>query len=177
MPDARIRLEYPIEIAGKIIYLDFWARCRNSKIAIELKYKTRQANIEIDNEQYALKNQSAQDIGRYDFLKDVQRLEQIVSNTGHVTGYAILLTNDRSYWNPSQKDQTVDADFRIHEGRMANGKLVWAETASAGTMLNRESPIVLRNNYQMIWEDYSNLDITQRGQFRYLCIKVPPSKF
>ena len=44
-------------------------------------------------------------------------------------GYAVLLTNDSSYWKvPTQRD-TVDTDFRVHEGREISGALAWAARA------------------------------------------------
>jgi hypothetical protein len=39
--------------------------CRS--LAIELKYETRAIDLKIHGETYALKNQSAQDCGRYDW--------------------------------------------------------------------------------------------------------------
>ena len=52
---------------------------------------------------------AAQDCGRSDFCKDIQRLEDVVSVQSDIIGYAIFLTNDSAYWNESRKDQTVDS--------------------------------------------------------------------
>ena len=46
------------------------------KIGIELKYKTKEWHADIDGERFELKPHGAADIGEYNFLKDVYRLEQ-----------------------------------------------------------------------------------------------------
>ena len=69
------------------------------------------------SERFVLRDQGAQDIRRYDFLMDIQRLEDEVSEGRARQGFAILLTNDPSYWQPPRRDETVDAAFRIHDGR------------------------------------------------------------
>ncbi len=48
-------------------------------------------------ESFTLLDHGAQLLGRYDFLKDVSRLQQVVAVNPAVRGYAILLTNDSSY--------------------------------------------------------------------------------
>jgi hypothetical protein len=60
-----------------------------------LKYKTRGLSVQIENEQYRLKDQSTQDVGRYDFIKDIQRLEHVSVGQKNFVGYAVLLTNDQ----------------------------------------------------------------------------------
>lgn len=170
-PDLSIRLEYkPPQIEARI-YLDIWASGKDTSYAIELKYKTRGLRVEGD-EVFNLLNQSAQDVGRYDFLKDVQRLEQIVGAQPKAVGYAILLTNDTSYWNPSKSKDTVDASFRIHQGKVVGGALGWGQGASQGTMRSREKPVELRGKYVMDWKDYSEINASTYGKFKYLLIKV-----
>ena len=56
--------------------LDIWLP--TEKIAIELKYPKRELATKWQGELYKLKNNGAQDINRYDLLKDVQRLERVV---------------------------------------------------------------------------------------------------
>ena len=170
-PDLSIRLEYkPPQIESRI-YLDIWASGKDASYAIELKYKTRMLRVEAE-ETFHLLNQSAQDVGRYDFLKDIQRLEQIVVARSNTTGYAILLTNDPSYWNPSKSNATVDASFRIHQGQTIKGEVGWGQGASKGTMKSREDAVVLKGTYVMDWKDYSAVDNSTYGKFKYLLIKV-----
>ena len=46
------------------------------------------------NTVFELKNQYAQDNGRYDYLEDVRRIERIKSKNMVTRGFAIFLTND-----------------------------------------------------------------------------------
>ena len=120
-----------------------------------------------------LLDHSAQDAGRYDFIKDIYRLEQLVSAESSSIGYAIFLTNDASYWNASAKDAAVDAQFRLHEGTILSGSRMWSAHASAGTTRNRELPINLAGTYPLHWHTYAALDVPAHGLFRYLLITVP----
>lgn len=171
-PDCDIRLEYRFPDPHKRIYLDIWVRDAKSALAIELKYKTRGLRTTVGEEVYELLDQSAQDIGRYDFLKDVQRLEQVAAGRSGSAGYAILLTNDSSYWAFPRDGGSVDAAFRLHEGRVLTGKLGWDVKAAPGTTRTREEPIVLRASYELRWRDYSDLGTKSYGRFRYLLLRA-----
>lgn len=95
-PKSQIRLEYPLdyEESGRldIVLLD-----ENRELAFELKYKKHSFLALIQGEIFSLRTDSAEDIGRYDFLKDVQRLERFVSDRRNASGCVILLTNDSLY--------------------------------------------------------------------------------
>ncbi len=171
LPDAAIRLEYPISNQDSRMHLDIYITQPNRFLAVELKYKTRKLAVQIGSEKFTLKNQSAQDIGRYDFIKDINRLEQILKADQKGIGYAILLTNDSSYWKAPRNEQTVDVDFRLHNQRTLNGTLRW-QGASAGTMHGRESAIALEGHYQLQWRDYSTIDSKNYGRLRYLMTSV-----
>jgi len=131
--DALVRLELPVQVRQQFLHIDVWVVYQNATLAVELKYKTRRLTVHIGNEQYRLKDQSAQDISRYDFLKDVQRLEQVVAVHPNSIGYAVLLTNDSAYWKKPVNHSTVDADFRLYDGRVVEGVLAWGVNASDGT--------------------------------------------
>ena len=175
LPDARIRLERPVSVAGKLVYVDVWVENQDQVVAIELKYKTKAATVDIEGESFALRNQNAQDFGRYDFLKDVQRLEQVVKLHPYTIGYAILLTNDRSYWQPATSHETVDAAFRLNEGNTLGGSLAWGPTVPAGATQGREAPIELRPSYHLSWLGYSQIPSSKNSLFRFLCVEVHAS--
>jgi hypothetical protein len=172
LSDASIRLELPIVIGHQVLHLDIWIANKGTVYAIELKYKTRSLEVLLAGEHFILKDQSAQDHGRYDLIKDIQRLEQIAANRENVVGYAIFLTNDSAYWTRQTQRNTVDADFRLHQGRILQGTLKWADGASEGTKRNREKPLILRGRYPVNWQRYSEVSPKTYGQFRYLTIKV-----
>ena len=117
-------------------------------------------------------NQSAQDTGRYEFVKDIQRLTQIVSARNEVVGHAIMLTNDSLYWKPPKHNRTVDASFRIHHEKIIRGELGWRAGASKGTMQSREEPIIIESAYTLRWQDYSEQSKESYGKFRYLFVTV-----
>jgi hypothetical protein len=98
LPDALIRLERPLAPMDNQLHLDVWAAHKSAVLAVELKYKTRGLSIRIDDEQFALKDQAAQDISRYDYVKDIRRLEQMIAGQKDAVAYAVLLTNDSAYW-------------------------------------------------------------------------------
>ncbi len=173
VPGAEVRLEYR-PLPHERIYLDVWIP--TSRIALELKYLTRKLVADWSGESFALRDQAAQDIRRYDFLKDLQRLERVVSLPNLATvGFAVCLTNDSAYWKVPMRQDTVDAAFRLHEGRTAEGELRWSERAGAGTTRGREAPIKLRNAYKMTWRDFSEVGVGGYKRFRYLALEVKAS--
>ena len=161
-----LRLEYPLSKnnSNRWEYCDIILKSPRN-IGIELKYKTKLLTTNIGNECFELKNQGAQDIGRYDFLKDVQRLETWCIEKRIDFGYAIMLTNDNHYWS-IPKRSTVDKDFRLHN-RKITGSLKWGNKASTGTMRNRENPITLKNKYMLEWKDIDNY-----SDFKYIFLQV-----
>lgn len=168
-PTSEIRLEYKVPgFIGR--YTDIWIR-GEKPLAVELKYKPISVTLENKDEVFELKNHGAQDLGRYDFLKDLQRVEEIVSKFPQTTGYAIMLTNDPSYWKKPQKQNSVDADFKIDEGRSMHGTLSWSPKASKGTTRGREKPLKIRGKYKIKWMPYFT-ENQKLGDFRLLCLKV-----
>jgi len=111
-------------------------------------------------------------MGRYDFIKDIARIEQVVSTRKDAIGYAIILTNDSAYWKQPRNNHTIDKDFRLHQRRILQGTLAWQPEASAGTMKNREEPIKLHGAYLSAWKKYSEPAFSGYGEFRYLMIEV-----
>jgi hypothetical protein len=171
-PESSVRLEKLIRPNGEKQYLDFLIQLSNKSMAVELKYKTRKLVLKIENEDYSLTNQGAQDQGRYDFIKDIVRLENITSNLDSYEGYAVLLTNDSSYWKPRFKT-TVDEAFSLTENRTLSGSMAWTEGASEGTKKNRNDNLLLSGIYKLSWQDFSVASTESYGQFRYLAVHVP----
>lgn len=158
IPDDRTRLNIWLPSLGTII---------------RLRYPTSEFRMERRGERFGLLHQGANDRGRYEFLRDVQRLERAINEVnGARRGFAVMLTNDHLYWNEGARPGTVDADFRIHEGRKLSGVLAWSDAASAGTKEGMEESISLKGQYEMRWCDYSNLGLRQNSRFRYLAVEV-----
>ena len=171
-----LRLEFK-PFPKERIYLDIWLP--SIDLAIELKYLTSELDVCAGNEFFGLREQP-QDLGRYDFLKDVARLERVVAELPQASGgIALLLTNDPLYWDPSRRRaNTDDAEFRIHEGRHLPKKMDWPDEKRAKKGKERESPIFLTGSYEPNWRDYgrriAGAAKTKNDQFRYLAVEVRP---
>lgn len=172
-PEAVIRLEYKPAYLDRRGYLDIWVRRGDSVDAIEVKYWKRRLDVDVAGERFDLSNQGAQDIARYDFFSDLARVEALVAINPAATGHVLALTNDSSYWQPpvTLRD-TIDAAFRVHEGRLVNGELVWGQRAGAGTMRGRERVLNLSGGFTLGWRDYSKVADGPAGTFRYLLASV-----
>ena len=94
MPESRIRLEVDaFSVQTRRRFLDIWMPVEG--IAIELKYVTRTLELEEDGELFALRTHSAQDLRRYDFLLDIQRLELIALQRRSLQGWIRGAANQR----------------------------------------------------------------------------------
>ncbi len=107
----------------------------NRKCQIHFEYRSESGNhyydlvleengefcpIELKHKALAHK---AQDLGRYDFLKDVERIECFKKdnpNKKNENGFAIILTEDKAYW---EKD---GANFNYREFAIKDGSNVKA---------------------------------------------------
>jgi len=174
MPESRFRLELPIDTEAGRIHVDIDVRDRSGEVLIELKYKTRAVTTVHNGELFTLKNQAAQVLGRYDFLKDVERLESVVSTRANSRAYAILLTNDSAYWKPLRDSSLGYASFSLADGRVLHGELRWGARAGKGTRKNREAPIRISRTYRLRWFDYSDFGGGAYSLFRVLCTEIGP---
>lgn len=85
--------------------LDIVVRKDSEYYPVELKYKTKaicqnlkRFDEELENKIMVVKNHGAQDLGMYDFWKDVRRIELIRSRFKAVKGgLAVFVTNDSHY--------------------------------------------------------------------------------
>ena len=153
--------------------LDLLIKDRAQIIAVELKYKTAYAGIvNTASDEYSIPREGAQDISRYSFLSDLERLERSISRNEGLMGYAMMLTNDPLYWTPPKRI-TLDAQFRLHPERQEiSERMSWRKGTSKSTKKNRESSIVLKGKYPLKWRYYSEIQSAKNSEFRYLLIKI-----
>ena len=177
-PNAQVNLEYRypgnLKNNGRDSYIDIVIEEEGEVILIELKYKTKGYNGTCNGRKYNLKDQSAQDCARYDFWKDVERLEHFISNNtqGAKRGYAIFLTNDSLYWNPSNRS-TIDQFFRIHDGRKnVTGVLNWCGNPAPGTTKGRSNPIKINGNYSIKWNQFILNPANPPPEFKYMVLDI-----
>jgi hypothetical protein len=165
-PAANVRLEYRPARLKRKAYIDIWIEAEGAIYAIELKYKTRGLRVTVGGEPFDLLNQSAQDQARYDFCRDINRLETLAKYYPGLTGFALLLTNDPNYWRPGGRESNIDMAFRLHEGAVLEGTLDWASHASSGSKSGRINPISLSHKYVMKWTPYSTNGDLCNSEFR-----------
>lgn len=170
-----LRLEWPFEESIDNQYLDILIIGDDSYIPIELKYKTKRISeraIPIKGELYHLKDQGAQDISRYHFLKDIQRVEILKGKNNKIKkGFVIFLTNDEAFWEPKKKENSIDKEFLIHNRKIpGNIPLKW-NGGSSGTTTSRP-PLILNRDYTFKWEHYSNIETNLNHEFKYLLVEI-----
>jgi hypothetical protein len=171
-PEWDIRLEVPVRMPLGSIHLDLLARSRSGEVAIELKYKTTALSVDWHGEEFALMNHAAQDLGRYDFFKDLNRVEAFAQSGLNRGGYAIFLTNDSAYWKAPASLEHGYAGFAMNDGRRISGDLCWGERASEGTRRGRLDDIAICGRYCLEWAPYSSLPVKSYSKFRYLCVRA-----
>ena len=171
-PDCELRFEYR-PLPNEAVYVDIWIPSQGT--ILELKYLTEKLELECDSERFILNRQSAHPLRRYDFVRDIARIEHIVDlNNSIRNGFAILLTNDSYYWRPPTSDweTNMDADFRLHEDRSLTGDLSWSANANDNTIKGRKAKVQLKGSYNLHWENYSDFGNKRGEQFRYLPVSV-----
>ena len=108
---------------------------------------------------------------RYDFIKDVTRVERLVAEGHARAGAVIAITNDPGYWSQGRRG-TFDAEFRIQEGRRLTGTLRWDSETGDGTKRGREPDLRLLGEHRVVWQPYSTVGAGGYPEFRYLFLPV-----
>jgi hypothetical protein len=144
------------------------------RTAVEVKYLVAGLRVSLGGELFDLPHQSANDISRHDVVKDITRVEATVADGYADFGCVLVLSNDRSYWQPPARAGSIDEAFRLHEGRVLAGTLAWAPRAGAGTTKGRDTPLELAGRHACHWRDYSRVGLpdTRAAIFRYLLITI-----
>lgn len=144
----------------------------NLQVPIELKYKTTKLDAVINAERFILKYQGARDYARYDFLRDISRIESLVRSIDSIIeGYAIIITMDQSILKEAQLN-TNAASFPIHQGNTIHGNYSFAEKAKEKN-LARSRTLSIKGKYQMKWYEYSRIEVSNRIESLYcLIVKV-----
>ncbi len=169
--DYHVFLEYPSQDKDRKRY-DIVIRKDNAHCVIELKYKTKdQPDLYYDGVAVELKNQAAQDLGRYDFLKDVMRIESFEENNPNKKldcGYAVLLANDSTYWE-REGSTTLYRDFSLYNKReIPNTSLKWNwkdEVKESTVGKNRVDELNIKGHYTVNWQPFND-------KFKYLIFKI-----
>jgi hypothetical protein len=176
-PEFEVRLEVPQSrgITLDILVID---PASDDRFAIELKYKSANWSGAVASETFNLKNHGADDLGGYDIIKDIGRIESLIASGLVMGGAVIVLTNEQLYWKPrpARTRLTNAHEFRVHDGLTLNGSRSWGPN-TGGTNKKRTESINLDGSYPCEWKSYSDVG-SIHGIFRQLTFYVgqsPPS--
>ncbi len=129
--NAKIWLEKRM-IENESQYTDIVIENSEQLIPVELKYKLADVKTSYSRqgEIINMSSQGAADNGCYDFWKDVERIEYLISKYENVhKGYAIIITNYSLYWGDGVKENSRWSDLCIKDG---NSKRDYGALTSTG---------------------------------------------
>ncbi len=177
-------------------YTDIILEKDSLRIALELKYKT--AKYEDESRNIYLKAHGAADLGAYDFLWDVHRIQLLtgvetsaVDEVKHHCdrGYAIILTNDAYYWTGATIKETINRDFliggsgvkgrgilykKLHQWYTCEGVVGYSKTLKNNP--SRQPAIDLKRNYFIQWKPYHKIDTDKTcNEFKYMIVEIAPN--
>lgn len=169
-----IYLEYPVRMVKdneneKRLYYDIVIKYENKYCVIELKFKTSNTKVFYDGKEFEFKNHYAQDLGRFDFLKDVERIEffKDCNKETFDCGYAVMVTNDRLYWESKGKNTKYE-NFALYEGREnVSNHLKWNNPNKQSVGEKRVNGIQLKANYKVEWSKAND-----KNKFKYLIFTI-----
>lgn len=168
-PSAQIRLEKRVANNPRIA-LDVLVRLDGKRYGLELKYPRSKLVATFDGEDFRL-IAGAPDLDQHDVIKDLTRLERLVSDNIVDQGGVVVLTNARSVWSSAPRLTPTSFDaFRIHGGRFLTEGPGWGPNTGPGTKAGRAITLTVQGQYTGAWHDYSNVGT---AQFRYTAICVP----
>ena len=167
--EASVYIEYPIisPVKGKkneevLGYIDLLVEADGLFYPIELKYKSKPANVEFSyfgkSKTYSLKKHTAYNLNCYGFWADVARMEKLALSVNKVAnGIGVFMTNDPNYCNGPQNNNVKYANFAISEGRVipSNSLLKWKRDVD---ILKNHPDIKLTNKYTVKWQEMNKLN-------------------
>lgn len=139
---------------------------RNGKefLPIELKYKTKTVRKKllrfgesVSEEVEVMKNQGAQDLGKYDFWKDVRRIEIVRNRFRNIkNGLAVFVTNDPMYLQRG-RETSNHINMSMEEGLHGKEKH-WLDKES--TCCKTHPDFEVEKQYSIHWISKTIEDIT-----------------
>ena len=141
---------------------------------VELKYKTKKVERQIsrfdemlDDKVVVMKNQGAQDLGMYDFWKDVRRVELVRNRFKNVKGgLAVFVTNDQLYTKASRQNSN-NYLLNMTEGKHSAIKH-WQNEDSACAKMKSYKSFEVEKEYSIKWH-HRNVD---NIQFHYCVVFI-----
>ena len=153
-------------------YIDLVIGKGKKKFAFEFKYPVCGFEGDINGMHIKLRHQSAWPGRRYDCLKDIERLETLKEKGKINSGYFILITNYKGFWESGKTGNNIkDKAFRFEKG-IKKGTKRWSND-TGGMKKGREKNITIKNNYKVEFETFSNNDKGSGNiEFKVLVLKI-----
>lgn len=137
------------------VYIDIVVEHNGIYYPIEIKYKTVHQILPLNifglNQNINLGQHGAQNIGCYDFWKDVKRIEIFEQTFQNVNrGLVLFVSNDLTYKNPPLNENVGYAQFSIHNNRhiAENSFLNWNGNLAVA---NRRPGFIVSYAYNIVW--------------------------
>jgi hypothetical protein len=148
-------LNYPWKDANNV-YIDIVVLSKGIYYPIEIKFKTVSQQVPLNffgtSTFTTLGHHGAQNIGCYDFWKDIRRLELIEENFNSVNkGIMLFVTNDESYLLPPRNHDVGYAQFSIEDYRIVKSGQTLNWNGALSISINRP-PIKLNREYVLNWK-------------------------
>jgi len=139
------------------IYIDLVVCTEGKYYPIEIKYKTISQTVPLKlfgtESPVVLGHHGAQNIGCYDFWKDIKRLELFEQTFEKVEkGIMLFITNDESYQLPPRNNEVGYAQFSINQNRIVESGQTLDWNGALSISVNRP-PIHLVNSYFLKWSE------------------------
>lgn len=168
------KIELPNYVWDSELRLDIVVKKDGEYCPVELKYKTKKVERQIsrfdemlDDKVVVMKNQGAQDLGMYDFWKDVRRIELVRNRFAKVKGgLAIFVTNDALYTKAS-RPKSNNYLLNMNEGMHSPIKH-WQNENSACAKMNSYKSFEVEKEYSINWH-HRNVD---NIPFHYCVVNV-----
>ena len=189
------------------IYIDIVVEKDGQFAAVELKYATRAIsqqpevfcmnlkafaqNFNLKNQIKVIKNQEASNLTMYNYWKDVHRIEALTHIPKVIGGVAIILTNNKLYWEQPRQTPASPAysEFSTHHDReVIPGLLEWGTNKGekiSDYILKTHPNFSIDGSYKCHWDDTKitvkdaqgeSLEKKSPDWFRYMITEVKASK-
>jgi hypothetical protein len=168
--EASVYLEYPIisPVNGKnndevLGYIDLVVEADGSFYPIELKYKTKPANVDFfyfgKSKTYTLKKHSAYNLNCYGFWADISRMEQLSLGNENIVkrGIGVFVTNDSTYKKGPSNCSVDYAEFSLKQNRIVKSgdNLKWKRRKKH---TNKLTKLKMKNESCICWNNMEKLD-------------------
>ena len=156
-PSLTVNLERKLQVDEKD-RTDLVVSNSKSIVPVELKYKTIKSDVNVKGERFVFKYHGAHDFTRYDFLRDIVRIETLVGSVNSIEeGYVVIVTMDESVFKVARAG-SLSASFPIEQGRVINGVYSYSEQAKV-KYPERADALEVVGHYEALWQEYSRVDI------------------